>query len=93
MYVLTIGAVVDDENTVRLVLYNQWHKENEKYIKLDLGDCWLTDEIGNDDSAHGYVYNKKEHAPIVDSGSIDLDPLYKAAADALTAINRADLTT
>ena len=93
MYVLEIGAVVDNENRVRLTLHNLLHQENDEYIELNFGDCWLPEEIEIDGVPCDYFYSKKEHAPTVDSGSIDLDPLHKAAADALAAINRANLTT
>ena len=91
---LEIGAHVDIENRARLAL-SLWDQKNEKYAtnELGLGDCWISERIEDDDGAHDYVYSKREHAPTVDSGSIDLDPLHKAAADALAAINQADLAT
>ena len=88
MYVLEIGVEVGYENRVRLTL-NLWDRENEKYItnELDFGNCWLPEKIEGTD-VHDYVYSKREHAPIVDSGSICLDFLHKAAADALAAVER-----
>ena len=87
MYALEIGAHVDVENRVRLAL-SLWDQENAKYTtnELGLGDCWLSEETEDDDGVHNYVYSKSEHAPTVDSGSIDLAPLHKAADDALAAI-------
>ena len=93
-HVLDIGVHVDDEKRVRLSL-QLWDQKNGKYTtnELGLGDYWLSEETEDDDGVHEYVYSKREYAPTVDSGSIDLDPLHKAAADALAAINRADLAT
>ena len=88
-YVLEIGVEVGYENRVRLTL-NLWDRENEKYItnELDFGNCWLPEKVEDTDGVHDYAYSKREHAPIVDIGSICLDFLHKAAADALAAVER-----
>ena len=47
------------------------------------GDHWPVQQIED-----GCAWTKKGLAPIRDDGTIDLDPLRKAAADALSAISR-----
>ena len=49
--------------------------------ELDLGADWRPE-----DAEDGVLRTRKELAPIADDGSIDLDALSKAAADALAAI-------
>ena len=85
-YVLEIGAIVNKENRVRLTLH-LWDQENEEYLtNIDCDDYWLPEKIEDGDGVHGYFYSKWEHAPIVDSGNIDLAPLHLAAAAALAAV-------
>ena len=82
VYVLDIGAYVDDENRVELSL-QLWDLENKKDItnELGLGDWQPREDIDDD-----YVYSSRELAPIVNGGSIDLAPLHMAAAAALAAV-------
>ena len=47
----------------------------------NFGDGWREHEI-----EEGWIHTGEDLAPIQDDGTIDLDPLHKAAADALAAI-------
>ena len=91
MYALEIGVQIRNENGIRLMLHI-CNMNNKKYIKyityeLDFGDCWSPEEYEDDrGDVHDYVCSK--HVPIVDRGSIDLDPLRSAAAAALDAVER-----
>ena len=53
----------------------------DRITGLDLGADWRSEDVED-----GWAKSRKELAPIADDGSIDLDALRKAAADALAAI-------
>lgn len=55
--------------------------EDDQITGLDLGADWSSEDLED-----GWARTGRDLAPIADDGSIDLDALRKAAADALTAI-------
>lgn len=75
-----IGAIALDKARLRLSLRDT-EDDVDLITKLDLGANWRSDDVED-----GWARTGKELAPIADDGSIDLDALRKAAADALAAI-------
>ena len=82
MYELDLGTFADTKS-VKLSLC-LWDNDGNTYTtdKLGLRNRRPHEDIGDD----GYAYSSKKLAPIVDGENIDLDPLHKAAADALAAV-------
>ena len=76
---LGLGAFIGiDRVQLSLSLYKG---ETDSTTKLDLGDAWPKQDL-EDDTA----WTRKDLAPILDDGTIDLEPVYKAAEDALAAV-------
>ena len=86
-FVFDLGTFADtDTKRVQLTLC-LWNSDGEIYTndsEFVLGNRWPHEDIDDD----SYAYSSKKLAPIVDGGNIDLGPLRKAAADALTAVER-----
>ena len=76
-------GVGDDCERVRLSVYFWEVNDTDHTSERSFGDDWPVQEIED-----GCAWTKKGLAPIRDDGTIDLDPLHKAAADALGAISR-----
>lgn len=75
-----VNATDLDKVLLRLSLWNT--KDNVDLITgLDLSADWRSEDVED-----GWARTRKELAPIADDGSIDLDALRKAAADALAAV-------
>ena len=75
-----IGEAALDKVRLRLSLWNT--EDNVDLITgLDLGADWRSEDVED-----GWARTRRELAPIADDGSIDLDALRKAAADALATI-------
>ena len=74
-------GVRDDCERHRLSL-SFWDQAGRRHMtERNLGDEWPAQQIEGD-----YACTTEGLAPIRGDGTIDLDPLHKAAADALSAI-------
>ena len=74
-------AVLVPLEGVRLGLSFWGADDTDHTTGTNLGDGWREHEIEG-----GWIHTGKDLAPIRDGGTIDMDPLHKAAADALAAI-------
>ena len=74
-------GICDDSERVQLSLSFWDHDDTDHTTGRNFGDDWPVQQI-----ADGCAWTAKGLAPIRDNGTIDLDSLHKAAADALTAV-------
>ena len=78
---IATGVSVDFEQVWLTVSF--WEVDGTDHTSGgSFGDDWPVQQIED-----GCAWTKKGLAPIRDDGTIDLDPLHKAAADALSAIS------
>ena len=77
---VAIGEVDFDKVLLHLFLRDT-EDDVDLITGLDLGADWRSEDVED-----GWARSRTELAPIADDGSIDLDALRKAAADALAAI-------
>ena len=80
-----VPGVWEDHEQVRLSV-SFWEvdgRDPDHTSRRNFGDDWPVQQIED-----GCAWTKKGLAPIRDDGTIDLDPLHKAADDALSAISR-----
>ena len=77
---LAPGVKVDSQE-VRLS-FSLWDKDDRYHTaELSFGDSWPEQEMEDDDA-----WTSKQLAPIQGNGTIDLNPLHSAVADALGAV-------
>ena len=74
-------GICDDSGRVQLSLSFWDHDDTDHTTGRNFGDDWPVQQI-----ADGCAWTTTGLAPIRDNGTIDLDSLHKAAADALTAV-------
>lgn len=79
--VLCLGVGISEIALDKARLRISLQRDTGDNVDLDLGDDWRSEDVED-----GWARTRKELAPIADDGSIDLDALRKAAADALAAI-------
>ena len=80
---LTLGIGAESDGRIRLSL-SFWNNPDNESRSAELG-LGLGNDWGEEDES-GYVYTRTGLAPIGNDGTVDLAPLRKAAADALTAV-------
>ena len=78
---LLLVSVLVDQERLRLNLCLWGRDDTDRTTGLKLGDSWPDQDIED-----GVAHTSRSLAPIRDDGTIDLDPVRKAAGDALAAV-------
>lgn len=78
---LLLASVLVDQERLRLNLCLWGSDDTDRTTDLNLGDSWPDQDIED-----GVAHTSRSLAPIRDDGTIDLEPVRKAAEDALGAV-------